>query len=230
MHVHVPVRRRVACSFSVGFWFSVVCVQRFIYSLYLFLSIAVPCGNRVRLTVALLLGGRALAVAGETPGPPLVSFGLFRVKESRLLGGCTCATPATYPARWYAALTALLLPSSFSSRFRRLALQDRQTTLDRPSVAEMGNCSSVLNLAGSLVNIAWGVKSPTTWLEDTTSKQNRQHRVSISRQGSLSCLGYPRRLRQLQCDGLEDHVGMSTYHLRIRHPYTFTPFPRDRLP
>ena len=46
----------------------------------------VPCGNRVQLTVGLLLGGRAFAVAGETPGPPLVSFGLFRVEELWLGG------------------------------------------------------------------------------------------------------------------------------------------------
>ena len=32
-----------------------------------------------QLIVGLLLGGRAFAVAGETPGPPLVSFGPFRV-------------------------------------------------------------------------------------------------------------------------------------------------------
>ena len=49
----------------------------------------VSCGNRVQLTVGLLLGGRAFAVAGETPAPSLVSFDLFKV-EDWLGGTCTC--------------------------------------------------------------------------------------------------------------------------------------------
>ena len=82
----------------------------------------------------LLLGGRALAVAGETPGPPLVSFALFRER-------CNCAAPATYPARSYTVFTASLLLLNFLSKFRRLSLQYRQQYLDRPSVGEMGNCA-----------------------------------------------------------------------------------------
>ena len=142
----------------------------------------VPCGNRVRLTVGLLLGGRAFAVAGETPGPPLVSFGLFRVEEPWLGGICARlirATPVTYPARWYTALTALLLAASFASRFSRLPRHSRQVNFDRPSLAETGNCSSKPSLAARLSKLAWGVKRPTECLEDTTSPQNRQRRTSI---------------------------------------------------
>ena len=72
-------------------------------------------------------------------------------------------------------------------------MQDQQTTLDRLSVTYMGNCSNMLNLAGSLS----GSEKPNN-LEDTTSKQDQQHRVSISRYGLLSCVGYPCRPCQLQ--------------------------------
>ena len=61
-----------------------------------------PCGKRVQLTVGLLLEGRAFAVAGETPAPPLVSLGLLRVEQPWFGGICArliCATPGTYPAR-----------------------------------------------------------------------------------------------------------------------------------
>ena len=60
-----------------------------------------PYGKRVRLTVGLLLGGRAFAVAGETPEPPLVSLGLLRVEQPRFGGICARvirAAPGTYPA------------------------------------------------------------------------------------------------------------------------------------
>ena len=53
----------------------------------------------MRLTVGLLLGGRAFVVAGETPEPPLVSLGLLRVEQPRFGGICARvirATPGTY--------------------------------------------------------------------------------------------------------------------------------------